>query len=449
MSSIRLHDYQVIAINHILKNKRCALFMSMGGGKTLSTLTALDILTLDEEIYPVLIVAPLRVARSVWPAEVLKWFPKLKLSVVTGTAKQRQDILNQDSDVYMINFENLEWLSTVDRPDFKTIVVDESSKLRGFRTRQGTKSTKALYKIDSANRFIELTGTPAPQGLIDLFGQLFFIDKGIRLGKSFTAFTSRFFASYNMPGGYSKLTPHAHSFEIATRLIKDVCLTIDVKDYIDVDEPITNIIEIDLDNKTMDLYRNLEQNMFIEIKEQPISAVSMAIVSNKCLQVASGAIYDEDGTWHKIHDEKLIALDSILEEWSHQPVIVVYWFQSSLERLKHKFKHGKELDKYSKTIDDFNTHKIPLLFVHPQSAGHGLNLADGTNIMVFFDINWNLELYQQVIERIGPIRQKQAGLDRAVHLYYLLAKNTIDYKVIKVLKDKMSVQDALLTSLQL
>lgn len=448
MSLIRLHNYQILAVNHLIKNKRCALFMSMGGGKTLSTLTALDILTLDEEVYPVLIVAPLRVAKCVWPVEVLKWFPKLKVNVITGSPKQRHQILNKNADIYTINYENLEWLSLQDNINFKTIVVDESSKLRGFRPRQGTKSTKALHKIDKANRFIELTGTPAPQGLIDLFGQLFFIDGGLRLGRTYSAFISRFFTSHLMPGGWSKITPYPHSFNMVVKLIKDVCLTIDVKDYMPVDEPIVTIIDVELDLKTMNLYKELEQNMLIEIKDLPISATSVAIVSNKCLQVASGAIYDDEKTWHKIHDEKLIALDSILEEWCHRPIIVVYWFKSSLERLKHKFKHGLALDSNPKTIDDFNEGKIPLLFIHPQSAGHGLNLAEGSNVIVFFDINWNLELYQQVIERIGPIRQKQAGLNRQVYVYYLLAKNTIDFKVIKVLKDKMSIQDALLNGLQ-
>ena len=251
-----------------------------------------------------------------------------------------------------------------------------------------------------------------------------------------------------MPGGWSKITPYPHSFDMVVKLIKDVCLTIDVKDYMPVDEPIVTIIDVELDLKTMNLYKELEQNMLIEIKDLPISATSIAIVSNKCLQVASGAIYDDEKTWHKIHDEKLIALDSVLEEWCHRPTIVVYWFKSSLERLKHKFKHGLTLDSNAKTIDDFNEGKIPLLFIHPQSAGHGLNLAEGSNVIVFFDINWNLELYQQVIERIGPVRQKQAGLNRQVYVYYLLAKNTIDFKVIKVLKDKMSIQDALLNGLQ-
>jgi len=443
MSSLPLHPYQTQAIQHILTHPRCAIFASMGAGKTRICLEALSQL---DDCFPVLIVAPLRVAKHVWPSEVQKWTPYFKIQVVKGTAEERKKALTTDADIYTINFENIAWLNNLlIGGKFKTIIVDESSKLRGFRLRRGTKSTQALCQMDKATRFIELTGTPAPQGIIDLYGQMFFLDKGQRLGKTWHAFTSRFFSSTLMPGGYAKLTPYKNAFNLATSKIKDIALTIDVKDYIDVAKPVTTVIEIDLPPMAFKKYKELEQEMTSIIKNTEINAVTAAAASNKCLQMTAGFVYDETKAAINVHTAKLDALDDILEEWAHRPVIVVYWFKESLNKLVDRYDQGHQLNN---NIDEWNQGKIPLLFLHPQSAGHGLNLAEGGHIMVFYDVNWNLELYQQVIERIGPIRQAQAGLDRPVHLYYLLAKDTVDFKVMKVLEGKATVQTALLDELK-
>jgi hypothetical protein len=248
-----------------------------------------------------------------------------------------------------------------------------------------------------------------------------------------------------MPGGYTKLTPYKNAFELATSKIKDITLTIDVKDYIDVAKPVSSIIEVDLPPMAFKKYKELEKEMTSVIKNTEITAVTVAAASNKCLQMTAGFVYDENKIPIDVHASKLEALDDILEEWAHRPVIVVYWFKESLTKLTSRYAQGHVLGD---NIDDWNQGKIPLLFIHPQSAGHGLNLAEGGHIMVFYDVNWNLELYQQVIERIGPVRQAQAGFDRPVHLYHLLAKDTIDFKVMKVLEGKATVQTALLDELK-
>lgn len=443
MSFLPLHPYQTQAIQHILTHPRCAIFASMGAGKTRICLEAISQL---DDCFPVLIVAPLRVAKYVWPAEVQKWTPYFTIQTIKGTPEQRHEALLSKAHIYTINFENLAWLNnTLLGSKFKTIIVDESSKLRGFRLRGGTKSTQALKQLDVATRFIELTGTPAPQGIIDLYGQLFFLDKGERLGKTWQAFTSRFFSSALMPGGYTKLTPYKNAFELATSKIKDITLTIDVKDYIDVAKPVSSIIEVDLPPMAFKKYKELEKEMTSVIKNTEITAVTVAAASNKCLQMTAGFVYDENKIPIDVHASKLEALDDILEEWAHRTVIVVYWFKESLTKLTSRYAQGHVLGD---NIDDWNQGKIPLLFIHPQSAGHGLNLAEGGHVMVFYDVNWNLELYQQVIERIGPVRQAQAGFDRPVHLYHLLAKDTIDFKVMKVLEGKATVQTALLDELK-
>jgi SNF2 family DNA or RNA helicase len=439
MSSTRLRPYQQKAVEFIVQNKRCAIFASMGSGKTLIALEALRYLP-----GLVLVVTTKRVAKYVWPDEVKKWRPELSIVCIEGTPYQRFQAIKTPADIYTINFEQLTWFEK-HAPQFKTIIVDESSKLRGFRLRQGTKSTTALNNIDLADYFIELTGTPAPQGIIDLYGQLFFLDKGQRLGRTYSAFTSRFFSATTMPGGYQKLTPYKNAFANVMEKIKDVCLTIDVKDHMDIAEPIYNKIDIELPPKVMDQYTAMEQDMISEIGDSVITVTSAAIVSNKLLQMTSGSVYDENGNTIHVHDEKLLALDDVLEEWSHQPVIVVYWFKSSLEKLQKRYPKGKTIDG---NIDDWNKGLVDILFIHPQSGGHGLNLAEGGNVMVFYDLTWNLEYHQQVIERIGPTRQKQAGLDRAVFVYYLLAKNTIDSRVVKVLEGKSTVQSALLEGLK-
>lgn len=453
---MKLRPYQQLIIDHILDKERCNAFVPMGLGKTISTLKALESLSLIDES-PTLVLAPLRVAQSTWPDEVKKWDLDLPITPIVGTAEQRAQALREDSAIFTINYENLPWL--VDwykynpRPwPFKTIVADEVTKLKGFRTRQGGKRAKALAEVahKKVDRWIGLTGTPAPNGLKDLWGPMWFVDGGQRLGKSFTAFSERWFRKdYN--GFGLELVQHAQ-LEIQ-KMISDVCLSLDAKDYFDLSEPIVNKIVVDLPHKARRQYKDMEKKMFLELEGHlgptSVEALNAASKTQKCLQLANGAIYtDESRNWSEVHDAKIQALEDIIEEASGAPVLVAYHFKHDLARLRAAIPRGRVLDSDPETIRQWNAGKIPVLFAHPASAGHGLNLQDGGNIIAFFSVNWNLEEHQQIIERIGPTRQKQAGHDRPVFIHYILANDTVDFDVLERLESKASVQEILMKAMK-
>jgi len=442
------HPYQRDIIDFIHDTPRCAVFAAMGTGKTVSTLTALDQLALAEPVYPALVLAPLRVARSTWPSEVKKWdhLAHIRFSVITGSPKERLTALKADADVYTMNYENLEWLVETlgDKWPFRTVVADEGSRLKSFRTRQGSKRAKALGKVahTHVNRFVSLTGTPAPNGLVDLWGQMWFVDRGERLGRTYSAFESRWFTKGW--DGFS-VKPMAHSQVEIENAIKDVCVTIS---GLPVDEPISNYIYVDLPKDAKALYKDMENIMFAEIEGVGVEAVSAAAKTIKTLQIASGFLYTEEGDWKLVHDEKIDALKSIVEEAAGAPILCAYQFKADLERLKKAYPKGRHLDSNPKTIEDWNAGKIPILFAHAASAGHGLNLQDGGNILVFYGKGWSLEEYQQIIERIGPMRQKQAGYDRPVYIHHIIARDTVDEMVLDRLESKRSVQDILLEAMK-
>lgn len=442
------HDYQNDIIDFIHDNDRCAVFAAMGTGKTVSTLTALDRLALVDDVYPALVLAPLRVAKSTWPNEVRKWehLKHIRFSVITGSLKERMAGLKAEADIYTMNYENLTWLVDVlgDKWPFRTVVADELPKLKSFRTRQGSKRAKSLGKVahSHVSRFIGLTGTPAPNGLVDLWGQIWFIDRGERLGKTYSAFESRWFTK-GWDGFSTK--PLAHAQTEIEDAIRDVCVTIS---GLPVDEPINNMIYVDLPKEAASLYKEMEDIMFAEIEGEGIEAVNAAAKTIKTQQIASGFVYLEDKTWRHVHDEKIEALKSVVEEAAGAPVLCAYQFKADLERLKKAFPKGRHLDADPKTIDEWNEGKIPILFAHPASAGHGISLADGGNILVFFGMGWSLEEYMQIIERLGPMRQKQAGYDRPVYIHYLIARGTVDEMVLDRLHNKRSVQDILLEAMK-
>lgn len=449
--------YQTAIIQHILDNPRCGVFAGMGTGKTSSTLTALEILTAIES-GATLVVAPLLVATQTWIDEAQKWehLKDLTIVAITGKPEQRATILKQKADVYTINYENLPWLVEHLGKNwfFTTIVADESTKLKSFRLNQGSVRARALGKVahSRVKRFIELTGTPAPNGLKDLWGQIWFIDRGHRLGTSFTAFTQRWFQTVQVGADRHavQLIPFEHSQNEIHNRLKDVCISIEAKDYFDISEPIFSTLEVELDSKSQKLYDDMEKEMFIELSgDLEIEAFNAASKTMKCLQIASGAIYtDEKGTFQTVHDLKLKALESVIEEAAGMPILVSYHFKSDLERLLKAFPQGKHLDKNPQTIRDWNNGKIPVLFAHPASAGHGLNLQDGGNILVFFSHWWDLEQYQQIIERIGPTRQAQAGHNRPVFIYHIIAKGTMDEVVMERRESKREVQDLLMEAMK-
>ena len=428
---------------------RCALWMPMGGGKSVTTLTALDNMSVVDDVYPVLVLAPLRVARTTWPEEVGKWdhLSHLRVSVITGTPKQRERAVAREADIYCINYDNIGWLRKElgDAWPFKTVVADEFTRLKSFRLRQGGSRARMLGQVahGEGSRFIGLTGTPAPNGVKDLWGQIWFLDKGERLGKTFSAFEQRWFRKgYD---GYS-LVPYDHTQREVEEKLRDICLTVQ---GLQVDEPITTPIYVDLPSKARSAYEEMEAEMFAIINEEGVEAPNAAVRTQKCLQIANGAIYTNAvGEWEDVHVAKLDALESIIEEANGAPVIVAYNFKHDLKRLQTRFRQGRVLDANPDTIRDWNAGRVPLLFAHPASAGHGLNLADGGNILAFFGVNWNLEEHMQIIERIGPMRQKQAGHDRPVLIYPILARDTVDEVVMERLSSKRSIQEVLLEAMK-
>lgn len=470
----KARDYQHLMIRHMTENKRCAVWAGMGLGKTIGTLTAISILRVSDDLRgKVLVCAPLRVAQSTWPDEIAKWAhtSDMRISVICGDAKQRKKALLADADLYTINYENLPWLIAtlikLKMPwPFTMVVADEATKLKGFRLRQGSKRAQALARVAHkyCDRFIQLTGTPSPNGLIDLWGMLWFIHPTL-LGRTFTAFLQRWFQKDYSGWGYDPL-PFAQE-QIEDRL-QGVCLSLNAADYFDIEDPIEITIEVDIPAKARALYRDMERDMFAVIKsgsnkpeviEQynenkdevyEVEAFGAAARTMKCLQFANGAAYVDDKArqWEEIHDAKIEALKSVVEEAGGMPVLVAYHFRSDLDRLKRAFKNGRAFDKNPQTLRDWNAGKIPLMFTHPASAGHGLNMQDGGNILAFFSINWNLEEHLQIIERIGPVRQIQAGYNRPVFIYYIMVKDTVEQMVLERLKSKRSVQDILMEAMK-
>lgn len=451
--------YGALITNHILDVARCGVWAGMGMGKTVSTLNALDLLELAEP-GPALVCAPLRVAQSTWPDEAAKWAHLRNIAVtpIVGDVKARERAVLRAFDfsasVFTINYENLPWLVDLlerwKRPwPFRKIVADESTKLKGFRLRQGTQRARALGRVahKHAAHFVELTGTPSPNGLQDLWGQAWYLDQGQRLGRTFDAFRQRWFRpSFD---GYG-IEPLPFAQEQIEDAMRDLCLSLDARDWFDLKEPIVNTIRVDLPAKARALYDDMEKAMFAQIGEHGVEAFNAAAKTMKCLQLANGAAYvGEDGAqWAEVHDVKLQALDEVIEEAAGMPVLVAYHFKSDLARLLKAFPKGRQLDKDPQTLRDWNAGKIPVLFAHPASAGHGLNLQDGGNILVFFSVNWNLEEHQQIIERIGPTRQMQAGHDRPVFIHYILARDTVDEIVLARIETKREVQDLLLEALK-
>lgn len=453
----------------MLDHPRCAVWAGMGLGKSSATLSAISTLQLVEP-EPVLVIAPLRVARHTWPNEVKKWdaFRHLHVLPIVGSEAERRITLKYESPIYSINFENLPWLVELygERWPFRTVVVDEATRLKSlrlsFRTSktgkqfiagQGSVRARAFGGIahTKVKRIIQLTGTPSPNGLADLWGQVWFLDAGARLGRTYEAFRQRWFQkSFD---GYSVDPLPYTQTEIQDRL-RDICLSIDAADYFDLDEPIVNNVYVEMPAKARIKYREMERQMFAEIEGHEIEAFNAAARTQKLLQLANGAAYvGEPGDpgerqWVEVHDAKLAALESIVEEANGMPVMVAYQFKSDRARIMREFPKAVDLstDEGFKT---FMAGKSPLGLAHPKSMGHGIDgLQDVTNIIAFFSSNWNLEEDMQIIERIGPTRQHQSGHKRPVFVHRVMARDTVDELVAARRETKREVQDILLEAMK-
>ncbi len=493
--------YQALMFDFLVRVPRGMLCCFMGGGKTSTVLWALTAFLLAGYSKRVLILAPLRVAKSTWPDEVRKWslFSHIRISYIGEWAPDEQAFLRARArlqravktdpectkpatkglmaevdrlhaaaqrsllarirllDVMTVNYDRVQELVDIlgDKWPFDTVIADESTRLKSTRTKQGSKRGRALADVaflPRVQRWINLTGTPVPNGLQDLWGQLYFIDRGARLGKSYTSFENRWFGFKRKADAHKGkkffaervLFPHAEA-EI-NAAVGDVCFTLNPKDWFDLKEPIVNKIYVDLPPDARKQYAQLEREMFTTINGHSIIAVAGGPKQMKCIQLAAGAAYinESNQEWTDVHDEKIEALRSVVEEAAGAPVLVSYLLRSDAARIEHAFPHARRLDADPRTVADWNAGKIPLLLAHPQSAGHGLSLQDGGNILVFFTSWWALEEHQQIIERIGPVRQMQSGYDRPVYLHYIIARRTVDEMVLSVLEGKSTAQQAFL-----
>lgn len=438
------HEYQSFATEFIVKNAISALFLEMGLGKSVTTLTAIDKLMYDYfEISRVLIIAPLRVAVSTWPSEIEKWnhLNRLSYSVVVGNEKERRQALRKKADIYIINRENIDWL--VNKSgfylEFDMLVIDELSSFKSY----SAKRFKSLLKIrPNFKRVVGLTGTPSSNGLMDLWAEFRILDLGQRLGRYITHYRNTYFVPDKRNGMviYS-YKPQDDAEERIYQAIGDITISMKSCDHLQMPELIMNEVPVEMDKTDTQRYQNFKKEMVLMLEDKEIDAINAASLSNKLLQMANGSIYDEDKESHTIHDKKLDALDELIEEVNGKPVLVAYWFQSDLERIKKRMK-VREI-KSSQDIEDWNKGKIPVALIHPASAGHGLNLQTGGAVLIWFSLTWSLELYQQTNARLYRQGQKQT-----VVIHHLMTKGTIDEDVMKAIKRKERTQEALMSAVK-
>lgn len=447
--------YQRIGQRFIAEHARCAVWAGMGMGKTSMVLNVLEaVYNLAGESEPTLVLAPKRVAQDTWPEETTKWDHLEGFDVVPicGTPAERQAALRRDARVFSINYENVPWLVQQLGPRwrFANVIADESTKLKSFRLRQGGARAQALAQVahTRVKRWVNLTGTPASNGLKDLWGQTWFLDQGVRLGRTYSAFEERFFRPVRNEEGYFNWLPTEYTQALVQAQLKDICLTLDPKDWFDLAAPIVNLVEVKMPAQAMAKYKEMEKQFFTEIAGFEIEAFSAASKSQKLLQLASGAIYTstdpKDKSWAAVHDAKLEALESIVNEANGMPVLCAYFFVSDRERILKAFPKAVDLAT-GEGLAAFRAGKSPLGIAHPQSLGHGVDgLQNVTNIIAFYSNWWALEYHDQIVERIGPVRQMQAGLDRPMFKHYIVAKGTVDELVMARHETKRGVQDLLL-----
>lgn len=438
------HPYQEFAKEFMISNPLSALFLEMGLGKTITTLTAIDELLYDcFEIRKVLIIAPLRVANSTWPSEIKKWehLKLLRYSIVTGNEAERIQALNIKAEIYIINRENVDWLVNKSgvAMNFDMLVIDELSSFKSYTS----KRFKSLLKIRPYfKRVVGLTGTPSSNGLMDLWAEFRILDFGKRLGRYITHYRNKYFVPDKRNGMiiYS-YKPQEDAEQQIYEAINDITISMKSCDHLKLPELIMNEVEVVLENKEVERYQDFKKAMVMTIGEEEIDAVNAASLSNKLLQLANGSIYDEDKNYHIVHDKKMEALEQLIEEANGKPVLIGYWFKADKERIEQRFK-VREIQSAG-DIEDWNKGEIPVGLIHPASAGHGLNLQQGGCTLIWFGLTWSLELYQQTNARL--YRQ---GQNQTVVIHHIITKNTIDEDVMKALKRKERTQEALMSAVK-
>ena len=456
MNESNLHNYQKACIEHIINTTHCGVFLEMGLGKTVSTLTAINALMYDYcEINSVLIIAPKRVAESVWQEEAEKWdhLKHLRFSKIIGTQNQRVEAIKAKADIYIISRDNVAWLCALyggSKIPFEMIVVDELSSFKSYKSIRfkSLKATQPYFK-----RFVGLTGTPAPNGLIDLWPQIYLMDRGKRLEKTVSAYRSKYFRPSKTNGhvifSYDLL---ADSESLIHKRIEDICISMKAQDYLEMPLRTDNYIKLNMPPELKKKYYEFEKEKVIELingsEDSPegveISVVNAAALSNKLLQFANGAMYDENRNVHEVHEIKLETLKELIDDANGKSVLVAWTYQHDRDRILEYLKSYKPRElKRPQDIVDWNAGKVQVMLAHPASAGHGLNLQAGGSIIIWFGQTWSLELYQQFNARL----YRQGQQDRVV-IHHLIMKGTEDENVISALKSKDKKQNALMDSIK-
>lgn len=456
MNESNLHNYQKACIEHIINTTHCGVFLEMGLGKTVSTLTAINALMYDYcEINSVLIIAPKRVAESVWQEEAEKWdhLKHLRFSKIIGPQNQRVEAIKAKADIYIISRDNVAWLCALyggSKIPFEMIVVDELSSFKSYKSIRfkSLKATQPYFK-----RFVGLTGTPAPNGLIDLWSQIYLMDRGKRLEKTVSAYRSKYFRPGKINGNvvfsYDLLDG---SESLIHKRIEDICISMKAQDFLDMPYRTDNFIELDMPPEIKKQYEEFEKEKVIELIKHSeegtegveINAVNAGALSNKLLQFANGALYDENRNVHEVHKIKLEALREIIEDANGKPVLVAWTYQHDRDRITEYLKAFKPRElKKPQDIIDWNNKKVQVMLAHPASAGHGLNLQAGGSIIIWFGQTWSLELYQQFNARL--YRQ---GQQEHVIIHHLITKGSHDEDVISALHSKDKKQNQLMDSIK-
>ena len=444
------HEYQEYAIRFIEENPVAAVFLDMGMGKTSIVLTAILHLMYEQfEVNRVLIIGPLRVARTTWPEEIKKWdhMKGIRYSVMVGSAAERMAALEADADIYIINRENVPWLvqQCGSAFDFDMVVIDELSSFKSWQT----KRFKALMKVRPfVKRIVGLTGTPSSNGLMDLFAEFKVLDMGKRLGRFIGQYRECYFRADRMNGPvvYSyRLVPGAE--EAIYEKISDITISMKAADHLNMPELVSTVHKVYLDEKERAAYELMKKELVLELSGGEVTAANAAALSGKLSQLADGAVYGDDGEVKVLHDRKLDALEDLVESANGRPVLVAYWFKHDLSRIMERLEHLKvkfrKLDS-DENIRKWNAGEIPVGLIHPSGAGHGLNLQAGGNILVWFGLTWSLELYQQTVARLWRQGQ-QSGTVSVIHI---VADRTVDERILKALEMKDGTQAALIDAVK-
>lgn len=439
------HNYQKYAAEFIENHKTAAIFLDMGLGKTIITLTAINNLCFDTfEVQKVLVIAPLRVARDTWSAEIEKWehLKHLKYSVVIGTETERLAALNTPADIYIINRENVVWLvEDSGFPfNFDMVVIDELSSFKSHRS----KRFKSLMKVRPViKRMVGLTGTPSSNGLMDLWAEFKLLDMGKRLGRFITHYRDEFFRPDKRNGQviFSYKPKDGAEDEIYKR-ISDITISMKAAEHLKMPDCVMNTVSVNLSEKEMKMYKALKTDLVLSVGNREIDAVNAGALSNKLSQMANGAVYDENKTYIEIHSCKLDALEDLIEQANGKPVLVAYWFKHDFERIQKRF--DVRVIKSSKDIADWNSGKISIGIIHPASAGHGLNLQTGGSTLIWFGLTWSLELYRQTNARLWRQGQKSD----VVIIHHIITKGTIDEHIMRALQNKEKTQSDLIDAVK-